>query len=125
MGVGQRDRTGERAVAGNGSVLAHQRAPEEGHELLAPRRRRVGRESSICRLLLEHLLLTERRLEHLAIQTAKDLFGSSSVEGDQDDALAVGLSGPLGRNGPDSSDGRDDCDARYERSMLAHARVIS
>ena len=123
--VGQRDGAAERPVAGDGPVLAHERAPEEGHELLSTRGRRLGPEAPIRRLVFDDLLLPERRLEDVGIQAAKDLLRPRAVERDQDDGLPIGLGDAPRREGPESADGPKDCDALWREARCRRMQRLS
>jgi hypothetical protein len=74
MLIRQAHATAQRLVARDGAMLAHQRAPEKRHQLLAAANRIVGPQLLVEGGVLDALLLVERRAKHVDIQAAEDLL---------------------------------------------------
>ena len=92
MAIGETDLASQRRIAGDRSVRAHQRAPEERHQLLAARGR-VGRpESLVDRRLLDLLLRPSVDAQHVDVEPAKHLLGARAVERDEHHVVRQRLS---------------------------------
>ena len=113
--VRQRDGAPGRLVARNRAVARHQRPPEERHQLLAPRGRRVRPEPAVRGLLLERLTLPERGREGDGIEAGEHLLDTGAVERDQDDAVGRRA---LRRGGRREAE-EHKCEQRDERSSHA------
>ena len=92
MAVGHPHAASQGGIARNRTVLAHQRAPEERHQLFAPRSR-IGRpEALVNGLIFDAGLGIERRPQHLEVQAAEHFLDTRTVERDEHHVVISRLS---------------------------------
>ncbi|HAK55404.1 MAG TPA: hypothetical protein DCP38_07975 [Acidobacteria bacterium] len=109
------DGAAECAVAGDRSVLDHQRFPEERHQPRASSLRRRRPEPAI-HLGRFRVASVEGRPQDVHVQTAEDLLGSRAVQRDEDHVV----DGRLGmRHGS-----MQRAEQREEDQACAHPRVL-
>jgi hypothetical protein len=86
-------------VADDRSVLAHQRAPEERHELEAALLAGGGPELLVGGGVGHALALGQRTREHGGIEAAENLLDAYPVERDEHDVVGAGAAGVRVGNG--------------------------
>ena len=91
-------------------MLAHQRPPEEGHQLLAARFRRFGPEPFVDGLIFDARALAQRRFQDGEVEAAKDLLDTRAVECDKDDGERSRLLCCDGQRQAERNQGSEDPD---------------
>jgi hypothetical protein len=110
--VGEMHPAAARRIAGNRAVVAHQRAPEEGHQPGAPRLGGRRPEPPVDRLIVETLVRFQLRRNDRGIESAEDFLDPRAVEGDEDDRRRRRLR--------QSRDDRGDGDQDGEEAQACH-----